>query len=184
MATPGVPVAVPSIEPLVEPLLDYGRGRGQSVTGGYVYRGTALGPAHAGRYFFGDFGSGRLWSVGLAVDPDTRQAAAVDEREHTDEVGGAVGGLASFARDSAGELYVVAYGGEIFRLGRVDDGRSRSTPSASGAVPYTDDGPSLAAAPRPPWKRSSSTPSSIPGIVSSAIPANAASCTATPGAAP
>ncbi len=133
VATPGVPVGVPSVEPLVEPLLDYGRGRGQSVTGGYVYRGAALGPAHGGRYFFGDFGSGRLWSVGLAVDPDTRQAVAVDEREHTDELGGAVAGLASFARDLAGELYVVSYGGEIFRLAvdepePVDDGRVRRRP--------------------------------------------------------
>jgi glucose/arabinose dehydrogenase len=116
VATPGVPVAVPATEPLIEPLLDYGRGRGQSVTGGYVYRGTALGAALAGRYLFGDFVSGRIWSVGLAVDPDTRQASAVDEIEHTDDLGGTVAGLASFARDAAGELYVVTHGGEIYRL--------------------------------------------------------------------
>ena len=57
----------------------------------------------------------------------------MDEREHTDELGGAVAGLASFARDLAGELYVVSYGGEIFRLAvdepePVDDGRVRRRP--------------------------------------------------------
>ena len=69
VATPGVPVAVPSVEPLVEPIFDYGRGRGQSVTGGYVYRGAALPAGIAGRYFFGDFGSGRIWSLGLQSTP-------------------------------------------------------------------------------------------------------------------
>jgi hypothetical protein len=96
---------------------DYGRGRGQSVTGGYVYRGTALGAAYAGRYFFGDFMSGRLWSLGLAVDGGTAEAIVVDEAEHTDEIGGSIAGLASFGRDLAGELYVVTHGGEVFRLG-------------------------------------------------------------------
>jgi glucose/arabinose dehydrogenase len=117
VATPGVPVAVPAVEPLVEPLTNYGRGRGQSVTGGYVYRGTALGAAYAGRYFFGDFMSGRLWSLGLAVDGVTAEAVVVDEVEHTDEIGGTIAGLASFGRDLAGELYVVTHGGEVFRLG-------------------------------------------------------------------
>jgi glucose/arabinose dehydrogenase len=116
VATPGVPVAVPAVEPLVEPLTDYGRGRGQSVTGGYVYRGTALGATHAGRYFFGDFMSGRLWSLGLAVDPVSAEAVVADEVEHTDEIGGSIAGLASFGRDLAGELYVVSHGGEVFRL--------------------------------------------------------------------
>jgi hypothetical protein len=35
--------------PFVEPILDYGRGRGQAVTGGYVYRGTALPAIYRGR---------------------------------------------------------------------------------------------------------------------------------------
>ncbi len=120
VATPGVPVAVPSVEPLAEPIFDYGRGRGLSVTGGYVYRGAALPAGVAGRYFFGDFGSGRIWSLGLQVDPETREATAVDEIEHTSELGGAVAGLASFARDLAGELYVVLHGGEVYRLAAPD----------------------------------------------------------------
>lgn len=120
IATPGIPPAPVEFGPLVEPLVDYGRGRGQSVTGGYVYRGTALPARHHGRYFFGDFVSGRIWSLGLALDPATQDAVVVDEIEHTDELGGGGRRVASFGRDRSGELYVVTYEGEIFRL--VDGG--------------------------------------------------------------
>ena len=40
--------------PLVDPIFEYGRASGQSITGGYVYRGEALGARFAGRYFFAD----------------------------------------------------------------------------------------------------------------------------------
>jgi glucose/arabinose dehydrogenase len=116
IATAGVAPEPVLFPPLIEPLLDYGRGRGQAVTGGYVYRGAALPPFYQGRYFFGDFGSGRVWSVELVIDPDTGEAAAVDEIEHTDEIGGSHPGLSSFARDSSGELYVVTLGGDIYRI--------------------------------------------------------------------
>ena len=58
-----------------------------------------------------------MWSLGLAVDAETGEASFVDEIEHTDELGGTRPGLSSFARDMAGELYVVTQGGEVFRLG-------------------------------------------------------------------
>ncbi len=116
IATPGMPPAPVRFPPLVEPIHDYGRGRGASVTGGYVYRGAALSAQFAGRYFFGDFISGRIWSLGLRVNPDTGEAAVVDEIEHTDDLGGTVRNLASFGRDAAGELYVVTIEGEVFVL--------------------------------------------------------------------
>jgi glucose/arabinose dehydrogenase len=116
IATAGVPPEPVMFPPFVEPILDYGRGRGQAVTGGYVYRGTVLPAIYRGRYFFGDYGSGRVWSVMLDVDPDTRGAVATDEQEHTGELGGSRPGLSTFARDLAGELYLVTLGGEIYRL--------------------------------------------------------------------
>jgi glucose/arabinose dehydrogenase len=126
IATAGVPPAPVLFPPFVEPILDYGRGRGQAVTGGYVYRGTMLSAAFRGRYFFADFGSGRVWSVALVVDPDTREAVALDETEHTDELGGALPLLSSFARDFSGELYLVSLGGGIYRLDA--DGRDEQGP--------------------------------------------------------
>ncbi len=116
IATPGVPPAPVEFGPLVEPMFDYGRGRGQSVTGGYVYRGTALPAQHRGRYFFGDFASGRIWSLGIAIDPDSQEVTVVDEVDHTDQLGGSGRSVASFGRDLSGELYVVTIEGEIFRL--------------------------------------------------------------------
>jgi hypothetical protein len=119
--------------PLVEPVFDYGRGRGQAVTGGFVYRGSLLPSRYQGRYFFGDYGSGRVWSLGLAVNPESGEAALVDEIEHTDELGGSRPGLSSFGRDAAGELYLVTTGGEIYRI--VSDDPSmmlRSRPPARG----------------------------------------------------
>lgn len=47
---------------LTLPVIDYSHDFGQSITGGYVYRGTAN-PSLVGRYFYGDFISGKIWSL-------------------------------------------------------------------------------------------------------------------------
>ncbi len=47
---------------LVDPIVQYPRSEGVSITGGYVYRGTAI-PALVGRFIYGDFGSGRIWAI-------------------------------------------------------------------------------------------------------------------------
>ncbi len=109
----------PAFQPLVEPIHEYDHSVGGSITGGYVYRGTALGPAFRGRYFFADFVRGRLWSLALVVDPATGETRAENVMEHTDELGGAaqLGGISSFGIDAAGELYVVSYSrGVILKL--------------------------------------------------------------------
>ncbi|HXI29828.1 MAG TPA: S8 family serine peptidase, partial [Vicinamibacterales bacterium] len=83
---------------------------GQSITGGYVYRGLTLGPSFSGRYFFADFVQGRVWSLGLVVNP-SHNATAADLVEHTAALGGSavLGNVSSFGRDSTGELFVVNY---------------------------------------------------------------------------
>ena len=48
--------------------LEYPHSLGQAVTGGYVYRGTAI-PALVGRYVFGDFSSGRIWDIPNDTQP-------------------------------------------------------------------------------------------------------------------
>ena len=66
---------------LVMPVSQYSHARGCSITGGYVYRGSAV-PAAKGRYFYGDYCSGTIWSlqlVGRCRAPD--QAGAVHGRE-------------------------------------------------------------------------------------------------------
>ena len=62
-----------------------------------------------GRYFFGDFVSGRIWSV--AWQPDGAGNATVTNIvEHTAEIG-SVGPISSFGVDASGELYLVILGG-------------------------------------------------------------------------
>jgi glucose/arabinose dehydrogenase len=116
IATPGVPPGVVEFGPLVEPIFDYGRGRGLAVTGGFVYRGSSLPSQYWGRYFFADYGSGRVWSLGLSLNAETGEATFVDEIEHSDEFGGAKSGLSSFGRDQSGEMYLVTIGGEIYQI--------------------------------------------------------------------
>jgi len=91
---------------LLPPVADYGRGQGNSITGGYVYRGSAI-PSLAGRYVFGDFGSSRLWDIASNTAP-TLQVT-----------GGQVSGLSisSFGEGENAELYVVHYGGTLHQLG-------------------------------------------------------------------
>ena len=77
----------PAFLPLVDPIFEYGRSSGQSVTGGFVYRGRALGASYQGRYFFADFEAGRVWSIALAINPTTGEATASNLVEHTGELG-------------------------------------------------------------------------------------------------
>lgn len=108
----------PAYTPLTDPIWEYGHDVGASITGGYVYRGTMLGCEFFGRYFFGDFVSRRLFSIGLAIDPNTGEATVTNQIEHTNDVGGTgfVGSLSSFGVDANGELYLVDYNGTIRRL--------------------------------------------------------------------
>ena len=106
-------------QPLVDPVFEYGRSAGRSVTGGYVYRGRALGARFRGRYFFADYVTSRVWSLAIATDPSTGEATASDLVDHTADLGGAarVGNISAFGVDRDGELYIVSHTlGTVFRL--------------------------------------------------------------------
>jgi glucose/arabinose dehydrogenase len=90
---------------LVAPVYVYSHDDGCSVTGGYVYRGRAVGAA-AGRYFFGDYCSGTIWS--LRID----NGRAVEVRRESFSVGS----LTSLGEDVAGELYFANGNGRIYKL--------------------------------------------------------------------
>jgi len=90
---------------LVEPVAQYSHARGCSITGGYVYRGSAV-PAAAGRYFYGDYCSGTVWSLKLVG------GAARGQRTEPFTVPN----LTSFGEDGAGELYALSGSGVLYRL--------------------------------------------------------------------
>jgi glucose/arabinose dehydrogenase len=85
---------------LVFPVAVYNHRLGCSVTGGYVYRGRAV-PAARGRYFYGDYCSGRVWS---------KRGRAVRQEPFT------VDSLSSFGEGPTGELYLASLEGAIYRL--------------------------------------------------------------------
>ena len=107
---------------LVDPIEEYSHSFGCSVTGGYVYRGCAI-PDLQGTYFYGDFCSGRVWS--FKYDGIT----LTDSTERTGELNPGTLSISSFGEDWNGELYIVHYGGTLYKI--IPDG----IPSACGATP-------------------------------------------------
>jgi glucose/arabinose dehydrogenase len=91
---------------LVTPVYVYSHAESNcSVTGGYVYRGRVVAAA-VGRYFFGDYCSGIVWSLRV----QDGRAADVRREPFT------AGTVTSLGEDVAGELYFATANGEIFRL--------------------------------------------------------------------
>ena len=126
-------------QPLIDPVAEYDHAIGESITGGYVYRGTAN-PALVGRYVFADFISGRLF----AHDPGSSSLAPVTLAQTSLAV-------SSFAQDVDGELYVVDYSGGLHRIDQPTGGEDTiparlsetgcvsagdATQPSAGLIPY------------------------------------------------
>ncbi|MCG8591029.1 MAG: PQQ-dependent sugar dehydrogenase [Proteobacteria bacterium] len=87
------------------PIHTYTHAEGQSVTGGYVYRGSNL-PGLIGAYVYGDFGNNApIWA--LRVENGVRISNTLLAN---------VNRGAAFGEDAAGELYLVGIFGTITRL--------------------------------------------------------------------
>jgi glucose/arabinose dehydrogenase len=82
---------------LVMPVAEYSHADGCSVTGGYVWKG---------RYYYGDFCSGRVWSLRIVGDK------ATDVREESINVPD----LSSWGLDARGNLYAVSLRGTVYRV--------------------------------------------------------------------
>ena len=90
---------------LVFPVAEYSlAGDNCAVTGGYVYRGSKA--SLRGRYIYGDYCSGTVWSFKLSGGKATGL-----RRERFK-----IASVTSFGQDNAGELYAVSHGGTIYRL--------------------------------------------------------------------
>ncbi len=92
---------------LVSPVHAYDHAGGRcSITGGFVYRGSAV-PAARGRYFFGDYCAGSIWSLRIL------DGKATDVRKETT----VIKGLSTFGEDARGELYAASVTtGRVYRL--------------------------------------------------------------------
>ena len=87
------------------PVIEYGRGGGCSITGGYVYRGARL-PSLVGAYVYGDFCSGKIWALRYEDGAVAEHRLLVDSSLD----------LAAFGEDPAGELYMLSFDGSIYRF--------------------------------------------------------------------
>jgi glucose/arabinose dehydrogenase len=89
------------------PVLEYSHASGAcSITGGFVYRGTAI-PGAVGSYFYSDYCSGFLksfrWVNGRVADA-------------RDWSVGPLGNVTSFGEDATGELYILSTNGTAYRI--------------------------------------------------------------------
>lgn len=100
------PTKCPTTTGLTAPVFDYSDEARQSVTGGYVYRGSRY-PNMVGHYLFADFISGSFWS--LVRDSEGTWTAA----KHGNL---GINSPVTFGEDKDGELYVASHGGTIYRI--------------------------------------------------------------------
>jgi len=112
IATPGV--GGPLQPGMVNPILTYTRSLGGSITGGYVVRD--VGSAIYGQYLFGDFVSGRIWSI--AGDGSAQSmAGATDWTAMLDAgAGGALSSIASFGEGANGEIFIIDFAGKVVQV--------------------------------------------------------------------
>jgi glucose/arabinose dehydrogenase len=89
----------------VLPVAEYDHSQGCSVTGGYVYRGTAV-PDLRGVYLFADYCSGLLWGLGRNANGDWAHTAPLETGLN----------ISSFSETADGELLVLDLGGGIYRV--------------------------------------------------------------------
>lgn len=87
---------------------------GCSVTGGYVYRGKNI-PELYGRYIFGDYCTGKVWSF-------IKGEEAISLIDHTKELLNSMNKsefyLSSFGEDENGELYLIDYSGDVYSISK------------------------------------------------------------------
>ena len=92
---------------LIEPIWEYGRDLGKSITGGCVYRGTQV-PELVGAYLYADYVSGRIWA--LWYDEETQTVTA---NRLLREQGAPI---ITFGEDDQGEVYFTSPQGDILKF--------------------------------------------------------------------
>jgi glucose/arabinose dehydrogenase len=101
-----------SIQGTTFPVYEYPHVVGQgapacSITGGYVYRGSAM-PAFQGAYFFGDYCSGTISAAPMATGTASQAGVIVPVPLVQSSAS-----LTSFGEDEAGELYLTSFSGGV-----------------------------------------------------------------------
>jgi glucose/arabinose dehydrogenase len=124
---PAYPTSTPTPTPnppRVDPIIDYPHTTGQTVIGGYVYRGQQF-PALRGVYIFGDYLGPEPGSIGKIFTLNYDGTTASNFQDITSQLfpipttGGNVNlaNVSSFGEDAAGELYITDIGnGNVYKI--------------------------------------------------------------------
>ncbi|QDV07161.1 Soluble aldose sugar dehydrogenase YliI precursor [Planctomycetes bacterium Poly30] len=90
---------------LIDPIIEYTHGQGCSITGGMIYRGSAI-PSLQGTYFYADYCSNRIWS--LRYD-GTNVLDFMERQTELDPPGSAsLSNITAFGEDFDGEIYILS----------------------------------------------------------------------------
>ncbi len=92
---------------LIEPIFEYHHDIGKSITGGFVYRGSAI-PALQGKYLYADYVSGKVW----ALDYDHERGRVVGNHLIAEQQMP----IMSFGEDEQGEAYFLTDSHTIHRF--------------------------------------------------------------------
>ena len=131
---------------LTDPVTEYGHSLGNSITGGQVYRGSAI-PSLVGRYIFSDYGSGRFWAaqpdgqggytndqlINSSINP-TAMAYGPDNEIYVVNINGSTGQGRVRRLDPAGAPVLDTIPDQLSATGCVDS--SDVTQPYSGLLPY------------------------------------------------
>lgn len=120
-------------EPHIPPIYAYNYNNGdRSVTGGYVYRGPLSNPLLQGKYIFGDYISGRVWSLDYNFSNGSAQ------RTELFKTNGQF--ISSFGLDETGQLYFSDYGNNVKLYKIIDQDTGPTTIPVNGVGAWINKG--------------------------------------------
>jgi len=98
---------------LTLPIWEYDHGEGQSITGGYVYRGNLV-PELYGKYIYADYVAGKIWSIEYDGVNPVINSLIIDTTLL----------IASFGVDQNNELYICSFDGKIYKFLSISTGHN------------------------------------------------------------
>jgi len=120
--------------PILKPVVEHSHADFRSVTGGFVYRGQRL-PELAGRYIYGDYDTGRIWTFKY----DANEKKATEHRQLADTTLRIV----AWGQDAEGEIVALDFiDGGIYRLVKAPPAAASNFPrklSETGVFASTKD---------------------------------------------
>lgn len=100
---------------IIAPVAEYSHDEGCSITGGYVYRGSDI-PDLQGVYLYADFCKGTIWGLFKTEDGAYQPHKLIESHLM----------ISSFAEGKDGEIYVLHYGGKIYKLEKGNSSTQKS----------------------------------------------------------